>query len=168
MMPEIYFCSGMNTNEITYRLATTKDEFEQGKQLFREYATSLGVDLSFQDFDNELQVIDRQYNKPAGALLLVYHKESAIGCAGIRKIDDEIAELKRMYVRGGYRGYGIGVKLMERGLDIARGLGYKKIRLDTLKSMEKAQALYLSFGFYEIPSYRFNPLEGTIYMEKQL
>lgn len=158
----------MTTNEITYRLAATDDEFEQGKHLFREYAISLGVDLSFQDFDNELKTIDQQYNKPSGALLLVYDKGSAIGCAGIRKIDDEIAELKRMYVRNEYRGYGIGVRLMERSLEIARDLGYRKIRLDTLSTMEKAQALYRSFGFYEIPSYRFNPLEGTIYMEKQL
>jgi putative acetyltransferase len=158
----------MLTNEIIYRLAVTHDEFEQGKHLFREYATSLGVDLSFQDFDNELQMIDRQYNKPYGALLLVYDSGSAIGCAGIRKIDDDTAELKRMYVRGEYRGYGIGVKLMERSLDLARELGYRKIRLDTLSTMKKAQALYRSFGFYEIPSYRFNPLEGTVYMEKLL
>jgi putative acetyltransferase len=164
----LYFYSGMIKNEITYRLATTDDEFEAGKRLFREYVASLGVDLSFQDFDNELMVIAEQYNKPSGALLLVYDKGSAIGCAGIRKTDHEIAELKRMYVRDDYRGYGIGVQLLERGLEIARELGYRKIRLDTLSSMEKAQALYRSFGFYEIPSYRFNPLEGTIYMEKQL
>ena len=158
----------MNKNGITYRQAVTDAAFEEGKRMFKEYVASLGVDLSFQEFDKELQVIGVQYNKPGGALLLVYDDSSAIGCAGIRKIDDETAELKRMYVRDGYRGYGIGVNLLEQSAEIARELGYKKIRLDTLRTMEKAQALYRSFGFYEIPSYRFNPLEGTIYMEKLL
>ena len=153
---------------ISYRLAETGPAFEEAKRLFREYASSLGVDLSFQDFEHELTTIDQQYIRPSGALLLVYDNGNSIGCVGIRKIDLEIAELKRMYVQDGYRGLGIGVELLERALEMARELGYKKIRLDTLQPMEKAQALYRSFGFYEIPSYRFNPLEGAIYMEKQL
>lgn len=155
-------------NNITYRLAQTDAEFELGKKLFEEYAGSLQVDLSFQDFDNELKVIDRQYNQPGGALLLVFAGDAAVGCAGIRKIDGHTAELKRMYVRDEYRGYKIGVTLLEQSLQIAQSLGYKKIRLDTLQDMKKAQELYRSFGFYEIPSYRFNPLEGAIYMEKEL
>lgn len=153
---------------ISYGLAETDLEFEEGKRLFREYVISLGVDLSFQDFENELKTIDQQYKRPGGSLLLVYDNDKAIGCVGIRKLDAEIAELKRMYVQNSYRGLKLGVQLLERGLEIARELGYKKIRLDTLKPMEKAQALYRSFGFYEIASYRFNPLEGAIYMEKEL
>jgi putative acetyltransferase len=155
-------------HDITYRTAGTDADFEQGKRLFEEYVASLGVDLSFQDFSNELKTIRQQYNQPAGALLLAFSKAAAIGCAGIRKIDTETAELKRMYVQDAYRGYGMGVHLLERSIQIARELGYKKIRLDTLQNMTKAQALYRSFGFYEIPSYRFNPLEGAIYMEKIL
>jgi len=159
-------CNKMKT--ITYGFATTAEDFELGKKLFEEYAQSLGVDLSFQDFAKELYTIDVQYSHPEGALLLAWAESKAIGCAGIRKLDDEVAELKRMYIRGEYRGYGIGVQILEQSLLKAKELGYKKIRLDTLKTMEKAQALYRSFGFYEIPSYRFNPLEGTIYMEKAL
>ena len=163
-MPDI--CNTMTV--ITYGFATTAADFELGKKMFEEYAQSLGVDLSFQDFSKELSTLDQQYNHPDGALLLAYAETKAIGCAGIRKLDDEVAELKRMYIRGEYRGYGIGVQILEQSLQKAKELGYKKIRLDTLKTMEKAQALYRSFGFYEIPSYRFNPLEGTVYMEKQL
>ena len=155
-------------NTITYGFATTAADFQQGKKLFEEYVQSLGVDLSFQDFVKELSTIDQQYNHPEGALLLAYMESIAIGCAGIRKLDEEVAELKRMYIRGEYRGYRIGVNMLEQCLQKAKELGYKKIRLDTLQSMEKAQSLYRSFGFYEIPSYRYNPLEGTIYMEKIL
>jgi putative acetyltransferase len=155
-------------NDITYRIANKEADFEQGKRLFEEYVASLGVDLSFQDFSNELKTINQQYNQPAGALLLAFKETAAIGCAGIRKIDTETAELKRMYVQDAFRGYGMGVHLLERSIQIAKDLGYKKIRLDTLQNMTKAQALYRSFGFYEIASYRFNPLEGAIYMEKIL
>ncbi|MDF2191521.1 GNAT family N-acetyltransferase [Paraflavitalea sp. CAU 1676] len=154
--------------EIEYRIAQAAIEFEDGRKLFEEYVASLGVDLSFQDFSQELQVIDRQYNQPEGALLLAYQDGVAIACAGVRKLDDSTAELKRMYVRDGFKGQGIGVQLMQRSLQVARERGYRKIRLDTLKTMIKAQALYRSFGFYEIPSYRYNPLEGAVYMEKEL
>ena len=153
---------------IDYRIAQSAPEFSAGRDLFEEYVTSLGVDLSFQDFNKELSIIDQQYNHPVGALLLAYYDDVAIACAGVRKLDDHTAELKRMYVRDGYKGQGIGVQLMQRSLEIARALGYQKIRLDTLQTMTKAQALYRSFGFYEIPSYRYNPLEGAIYMEKML
>jgi len=162
-----YLCNNMS-KDITYQIAQTEAAFEQGRQLFTAYVQSLGVDLSFQDFDHELQLINQQYHQPAGALLLAYDNTEPIGCVGIRKIDHETAELKRMYVQDKYRGYGIGVQLLEQSMQIARELGYKKIRLDTLKTMTKAQALYRAVGFYEIAPYRFNPLEGAIYMEKEL
>lgn len=154
--------------DITFQVAGTDAAFSRGRELFREYAEALGVDLSFQDIGSELAHIDRQYNQPSGALLLALDGAVAIGCAGIRKLDDDTAELKRMYVQDAYRGYRVGAQLLEHSIRIAEELGYKKIRLDTLKDMTKAQELYRSFGFYEIPSYRFNPLEGTIYMEKEL
>ena len=154
--------------QITYRIATTAEEFENGKQLFREYVISLNVDLSFQNFEGELETIGTQYNKPAGALLLAADGEAFVGCSGIRKLDDETAELKRMYVKNQYRGYQIGAALLQRSCEIAKQLGYKKIRLDTLASMTKAQQLYAASGFYEIEPYRFNPLPGTMYMEKKL
>jgi len=156
------------TGNITYKIAETTPDFEQGKELFGEYAKSLGVDLSFQDFEKELTTIDQQYRQPDGGLILAFKDEQPAGCAGVRKLDGDIAELKRMYVKPEYRGLNIGVGLLKHSMKLAAELGYKKMRLDTLKNMTKAQTLYQSFGFYEIPSYRFNPLEGTIYMEKSL
>ena len=153
--------------DIIYKTATTEEDFGKGKQLFREYSDSLGVDLSFQDFEKELSTIQLQYNAN-GCLFLVFDGDQAIGCAGVRKLDGETAELKRMYVKDGYRGLKIGVHLLERCIEKSGELGYKKMRLDTLASMTRAQELYRSFGFYEISSYRFNPLEGTVYMEKVL
>jgi ribosomal protein S18 acetylase RimI-like enzyme len=153
---------------ITFQIANTSQEFESGKKLFEEYALSLNVDLSFQNFSKELETIQNQYGKPEGALLLACDGEVFVGCSGVRKLDQETAELKRMYVKNEYRGYHIGTSLLQRSIELAKEAGYKKIRLDTLDYMTKAQQLYRSFGFYEIPSYRFNPLSGTIYMEKQL
>jgi putative acetyltransferase len=156
------------TSDAIYKTAETKSDFDLGKELFREYAKSLGVDLSFQDFEKELKTIDQQYRQPNGGLILAFKDGQPVGCVGVRKLDDDIAELKRMYVKAEYRGYNIGVELLKRSLQLAQERGYKKMRLDTLKNMTKAQSLYQSFGFYEIPSYRFNPLEGTMYMEKNL
>jgi ribosomal protein S18 acetylase RimI-like enzyme len=154
--------------DIIYKTALTENEFDQARGLFKEYADALGVDLSFQDFEKELETIHVQYNKPDGALLLAYATANPVACATVRRSDEGTAELKRMYVKNEYRGRRIGVELLKRSLIIAKDLGYKKIRLDTLENMIKAQQLYKSFGFYIIPSYRFNPIRGTIYMEKIL
>jgi putative acetyltransferase len=151
-----------------YKNANTENEFEQARILFNEYADVLGVDLSFQDFKKELETMHVQYNKPEGGLLLVYVNDNPIACVAVRKSDEGTAELKRMYVRSAYRGHQIGVELLKRSLSMAKDIGYKKIRLDTLENMVKAQELYKSFGFYIIPPYRFNPIPGTVYMEKTL
>jgi len=154
--------------DIIYKLANSNQDFESAKKLFQEYARSLEVDLSFQDFEKELETIDKQYNKPRGALLLVYCDKIAIGCTGIREWDNDIAELKRMYVKPDYRGQDIGRKLLELSFEIAKELSYKKMRLDTLPNMKQALSIYRTFGFYEISTYRFNPVVGTVYMEKLL
>ncbi|MCF0052558.1 GNAT family N-acetyltransferase [Dyadobacter sp. LJ53] len=154
------------TMNVFYKLAETSEEFEQAKELFIEYAHSLEIDLSFQNFSGELESVRLQYDKPTGALLLVYQDGSLAGCAGIRRLDGEIAELKRMYVRPDFRGLGIGKELLKRAIATAAGIGYKKIRLDTLSSMTKARSLYESFGFEPIDPYYFNPIEETIYMER--
>ncbi|HZZ75481.1 MAG TPA: GNAT family N-acetyltransferase, partial [Puia sp.] len=154
--------------DIIYRTAHTGEEFDQARCLFKEYAEALGVDLSFQGFEKELETIHIQYNKPDGGLLLVYKDGNPVACAAVRSLDDETSELKRMYVKSEFRGFRIGVELLQRSLSLAKVLGYKKIRLDTLGDMVKAQELYKSFGFYTIPPYRFNPISGTIFMEKIL
>jgi putative acetyltransferase len=158
----------MAAEDVLFKTATTNKEFENGQHLFQQYANSLDLDLGFQDFSNEIKLINKQYNKPKGALLLVYKNNIAVGCAGIRALDKDTAELKRMYVQPAYRKYKIGARLLELAIEIARDLNYKSIRLDTLLTMTRAQDLYRSFGFYEIPSYRFNPVSGTVFMEKKL
>ena len=158
----------MTDEDVLFKTATTNKEFEDGQHLFQQYANSLDLDLGFQDFSNEIKLINKQYNKPKGALLLVYKNNIAVGCGGIRELDKDTAELKRMYVQPAYRKYKIGARLLELAIEIARDLHYKSIRLDTLPTMTKAQDLYRSFGFYEIPSYRFNPVSGTVFMEKKL
>lgn len=150
------------------RIAATARDFDQGRILFQEYVDQLGVDLSFQHVPAELETIDRQYSSPDGALLLLYYNSEIAGCTGIRRLEREITELKRMYIRPAFRGAGLGAKLLQSAIDRARALGYKKIRLDTLADMHAAQTLYRSFGFYIIPPYCYNPLEGTIYMELRL
>jgi putative acetyltransferase len=160
----------MSTTEINilYKVAITTREFEFGKDLFQQYVNSLGIDLSFQDFTTELTTINKQYNKPKGALLIAYNNKMPIGCVAIRELDTETAELKRMFVQPAFRKHKIGRTLLAMIIDIANELNYKKIRLDTLPAMTKAQNMYRAVGFFEIPSYRFNPIKGTVYMEKNI
>lgn len=158
----------LNPELIVLKTATAGPEFEDGRHLFRRYAESLDFDLAFQHFAEELETISEQYNRPTGALLLAYYGETAIGCVGIRQLEQDTAELKRLYVRPDYRRFKIGRQLMEAALHIARELNYQRIRLDTTPSQAQAQNLYRSMGFYEIRPYRHNPIGGAVFMEKKL
>ncbi len=149
-------------------VATSPGDFDTGKKLFLEYAQSLDFNLCFQNFEQELADIQVQYGVPNGCLLLVKNDEESVGCVGVRRWKGDIAELKRMYLRPQTRGLGLGKKLLEVALSSARSLGYRSIRLDTLPSMTSAIAIYRDFGFADIPPYRDNPLEGAIYLEKNL
>jgi ribosomal protein S18 acetylase RimI-like enzyme len=153
---------------ITYRKASTPADFEKGKQLFLQYIQSLNFALTFQDVDRELAEIAIEYNAPTGALLLAFENDKAIACAGVRKIDDTKAELKRMFVDPNYRGLQLGQQILEQSLVEAKLLGYTFIRLDTVPNMLSAIKLYKAAGFYDIEAYRFNPIPGAIYMEKEL
>jgi len=137
-------------------------EWAEAKRLVREYAASLAVDLCFQDFDHELAHFEEEYGPPGGAFFL---EKDAMGCGGLRKFADGIAEMKRLYVVPAGRGRGIGEALARRIVDEARRLGYRRLVLDTLPDMKAAQALYRSLGFKEIPSYRHNPVSGTLFFE---
>ncbi len=148
--------------------AKTKDHFSEAKVLFLEYAKELDVDLCFQGFDKELEEIAVQYNAPEGVLLLLTDNDKNIGCVGLRKMEDGAAEMKRMYIKKDFRGKGLSKLLIEQLLQHAKGRKYKSVRLDTLPQMKEAVNLYISFGFKEIQPYRFNPVDGTKYMEKQL
>lgn len=158
-----------NTNpETRLKKAESPFDFENGKLLFRQYIQSLDFDLTFQDVDRELKEIAIEYNHPTGALILAYDIDKAIACAGIRKFDAETAELKRMFVCPEYRGQQLGKKLLQMAIEESKKIGYKAIRLDTVSNMHSAIRLYQTFGFREIDAYRFNPMEGAVYMEKEL
>lgn len=153
---------------VSFQIASDPQHFNIARILFEEYAASLNVDLCFQGFDEELRTVDVQYNLPKGCLMLVFDNETAFGCAAIREFENTTAELKRMYLKPAYRGKGISKSLLQWMLDKAVELGYTSVRLDTLPQMKEAQQLYRQFGFKEIESYRFNPVEGTVYLEKHL
>jgi putative acetyltransferase len=137
-------------------------------ELFVEYSNSLGVDLCFQGFAEELATLPGSYAKPAGRLLLLLEGQRATGCGALRPIGAEVCEMKRLYVRPEWRGKGAGYELVLALINAAREIGYERVRLDTLPSMTKAIALYRSLGFKEIPAYRANPVPGATFLELRL
>ncbi len=152
--------------KVELKTATLEIEFNAGKSLFQQYANSLSFNLCFQGFENELNKLYIQYNKPTGALLLAYVDDAAIGCVGVRYFENDVAELKRMFVLPEYRKLKIGQRLLDEAINAASELGYKKIRLDTLENMQAALKLYHQNDFFEIVPYRHNPIPGAIYMER--
>jgi GNAT superfamily N-acetyltransferase len=146
----------------------TEKDIETANKLFVEYADSLGFDLGFQNFEEELANLPGEYAKPEGCLLLAKYQGQAAGCVALRKLSDSICEGKRLYVRQQYRGLKIGRKLVEAIIAEARRMGYTYMRGDTISSMKVAYHLYKSLGFYEIKAYRYNPLEGAIFLELKL
>ena len=148
--------------------AQSHDDLLAARQLFMEYADWLGVDLCFQGFQQELDGLPGDYAPPDGQLLLAIEDDQAVGCVAMRKLGDGICEMKRLYVRPGHRGKGLGRKLAEAIIQEARGTGYQKMRLDSLTSLKEAAGLYRSLGFIEISPYRYNPLPDAVFMEIEL
>jgi len=146
--------------------AETSDQIKQARELFREYEAWLGLDLCFQNFEKELAELPGRYAPPTGRLLLGFEKDELAGCVALRKLTDDVCEMKRLFIRPDFHGRGLGRKLAERIINEARGIGYERMRLDTLaEQMGSAIALYRSLGFKEIEPYYDNPVKGAIFLE---
>ncbi|HZU21882.1 MAG TPA: GNAT family N-acetyltransferase [Terriglobales bacterium] len=166
--------------ELTIAQAASDADISAARELFIEYANSLGFSLCFQGFDQELASLPGKYAPPAGRLLLALVNGQVAGCGCLRPLagadvsgqhvgETALCEMKRLYVRRAFRGMGIGRKLALALMDEARQIGYAKMRLDTVADvMAEAVALYRVLGFYEIAPYITNPQPSTLYMEFDL
>jgi ribosomal protein S18 acetylase RimI-like enzyme len=158
----------MNANRAKFIKADSDRHFGIAKELFSEYARDLGFDLEFQDFEEEIADLPFHYGPPDGCILLAFYEGAPAGCVALRKLEEGICEMKRLYVKPEFRGKGLGKTLSTMILDEAACAGYELMRLDTLASMKEAMALYRNLGFYEIEAYRFNPFDNAVFLEKKL
>lgn len=162
----------MQPPEIQLITPASSLEIAATREIFREYAAGLQVDLCFQQFDVELAGLPGDYASPRGALLLAMIDGSVAGCCALRPLDSvdypNAAEMKRLYVRKAFRGFGLGRHLAESVLNAARQAGYDSVLLDTLNDMEAARALYEELGFHEIPPYYHNPIAGAHYLRAEI
>ncbi len=144
-------------------------EVASARELFEEYALWLGIDLCFQNFERELAELPGDYAPPSGRLFLARQEGDYAGCVALRRLDEGICEMKRLFVRPSYRSQGLGRILTEALIDESQRIGYNRIRLDTLPGrMDRAIAMYESLGFQQIPAYYHNPAEAVMFMELML
>ncbi len=158
--------------EIRLIAADSPPLLDSTREIFRDYAASLAVDLCFQNFDDELLRLPGEYAPPGGQLLLAFVDGALAGCGAMRSLPDadyaNACEMKRLYVRPAFRRFGLGRMLAQALLDEAQRSGYSAMLLDTLDDMEAARGLYGSLGFEEIPPYYFNPIAGAHYLKADL
>ena len=154
---------------LTFIQASSPAQIEQARNLFDEYAKSLGFSLCFQNFDQELATLPGSYAPPQGRLLLAEYEGELAGCVALRPLEPGICEMKRLYLLPKFRGKRLGRAIAEHLIAEARQIGYRSMRLDTVEPvMGDAVAMYRRLGFREIPAYRKNPMAGTLYMELDL
>ena len=154
---------------LTFAQAESAVQIGQARELFLEYAQSLGFDLCFQNFDQELAELPGGYAPPEGRLLLAECDGRLAACVALHKLDAAICEMKRLYLRPQFRGRGLGRALAERIFAEARAIGYRRMRLDTVEPvMKDAVAMYRKLGFKDIAPYCANPMPGALYMELEL
>lgn len=158
------------TDGINIRLAESPEDYQAFVDLAREYIDSLGFQVDFQDVGQEIAEAEHRYGESGrgAALLVVSHTGAAVGITALHDLGDEVCELKRMYLKPAYRGGGVGKKLLEESISVAKGLGYRAMRLDTLKRMTAARSLYESQGFRPIPPYTINPMPDALFYELDL
>lgn len=155
---------------LSFVQAESPAQITQARELFLEYAESLGFSLCFQNFDKELAELPGDYTPPAGRLLLAEYDGQFAGCVALHKLkEDGVCEMKRLYLRPAFRGKGLGRALADRIIAEARAIGYYSMRLDTVEPvMKDAVAVYRRLGFREIAPYCANPIAGALYMELTL
>lgn len=154
---------------LTFTQTESPAQIARARELFIEYAQSLGFSLCFQNFDKELAGLPGDYAPPEGRLLLAEYEGRPAGCVALHKLDSGLCEMKRLYLRPEFRGKGLGRALAERIIAEARQIGYQRIRLDTVEPvMKDAVAMYRKLGFKEIAPYRANPIAGAMYLELEL
>ncbi|MBK7392009.1 MAG: GNAT family N-acetyltransferase [Chloracidobacterium sp.] len=154
---------------LTITQAESDEQITEAKTLFREYETWLGMSLCFQDFESEVATLPGKYAMPDGRLYLAYVDDDLAGCIAMRKLEDGICEMKRLFVRDEFRGAKVGVSLIEKLIADAKEIGYNRMRLDTYPpKMGKAVKLYESHGFVPIPPYYDNPHTDVLFMELAL
>ncbi len=161
----------MNASGFDIQPARTQHDMTIAAEMFREYQQWLRVDLCFQNFDAELAGLPGKYVPPGGEILIARKAEAIAGIVALRplpEISSDTSEMKRLYVRDGWRGQGLGRRLAELVIDFAGKAGYRKMVLDTLPHLQAAIAMYGTMGFVEIAPYYENPLPGVVYMEKIL
>ena len=162
----------MENPQIQLFTPLASSDMEATREIFQEYALGLGIDLEFQAFDAELAQLPGDYAEPRGALLLATVDGELAGCCALRPLDTadypNASEMKRLYVRKAFRGFGLGRLLTEAILDAARQAGYASVLLDTLNEMNTARNLYADLGFEEIPPYYHNPISGAHYLKVNL
>lgn len=156
------------SSDVTIAEAASTEDLEAARALIREYQVSLGIDLEFQQFSEELAGLGEMYGPPRGVLLVARLDGVPVGCVGVRPLDPPACEMKRLYVAPAGRGRGLGRELAVRAMAAARARGYATMRLDTLPAMHAAQALYATLGFRDVPAYCDNPVEGTRFLEAVL
>ncbi len=162
----------MQAPEIRLVAADKPPLIDAARELFRDYARSLQIDLCFQNFEAELDGLPGEYRAPAGRLLLAVVDGEPAACGAMRGLHDvdyaNACEMKRLFVRPAFRRFGLGRVLAQALLDEARQAGYSVMLLDTLDDMEAARGLYATLGFEEIPPYYFNPIAGAHYLKAEL
>lgn len=150
-----------HTDDVKVLFSEYTDMLIAGDSSFREY-------LDIQHYDKEIEQLETKYGFPYGRLYLLYYNNELAGCIGLRKIDKQNCEMKRLYVRPKFRGKHLGNQLIQQIIEDARKIGYSYMLLDTLPFLKRAIHLYKEYGFYEIESYNDSPMDTSIYMKLNL